>query len=66
MVMVFIVVVSTGPDEQEVVQREREFVTRVGVNCLEQPQGDPNADGEKVQISCEVTPDDRDTNSSES
>lgn len=64
-VVVFVVVVSTGPEWEEVVQRPWELVTRVGVNSLEQPQADPDRNGEQMQVSGEVAPDNRNANSTQ-
>lgn len=63
--MVFIMMVCTCPERKEVVQRPWELVTRVGVNSLEQPQADPDRNGEQMQVSGEVAPDNRNANSTQ-
>lgn len=62
--VVLIVVISTGPERKEVVQRPREFVTRVGIDSLEQSQADPKRNGEQVQVSGEVAPNQGNSNGS--
>lgn len=65
MVVVFIVVVCSCPEEQKVMQGDWELVPRMGVDGLEQSQGDPDGNGEQMQVLCEVAPHDRNTNSTE-
>lgn len=65
-VVVLVVVVCASPYQEEVVQRDRELVARVCVDGLEQPEGNPDADCEQVQVSREVAPDDRNANSAKS
>lgn len=57
--VVLVVVVGTSPERQEVVQRPWELVAGVGIDGLEQSQADPERDGEQMQVSGEVAPDDR-------
>lgn len=49
-------VVSSGPERQEVVQGPWELVTGMSVHSLEQPQADPHGDGEQMQVPGEVAP----------
>lgn len=63
--MVFVVMVGTSPERQEVVQGPREFISRVGIHSLEQSQANPKRDGEQMQVSGEVAPDNRDTDSAQ-
>lgn len=63
--VVFVVMVGTGPERQEVVQGPRELVPRVGVHSLEQSQANPKRDGEQMQVSGEVAPDNGDTDSAQ-
>jgi hypothetical protein len=48
--VVDIVVLSAGPEGEEVVQAPRELVTGVGIDGLEQAEDDPDVDGEDVKI----------------
>lgn len=59
----FIVVVGSSPEGENVVQRPRELVTRVGIHRLEQSKTDPECDGEQVQVTREVAPDHGNSNS---
>jgi hypothetical protein len=53
--VVEIVVVGSGPEWQPVTKRPGEIVARVGVDGLEQTEGDPEVDGENVEILAEET-----------
>lgn len=57
--VVNIVVVSAGPDGEEVVERPGELVTRVRVDGLEQTQHDPSIHGEDVEVLGDGAPQDR-------
>jgi hypothetical protein len=48
--VVNIVVLSAGPEREEVVQAPGELVTRVGIDRLEQAEDDPDVDRENVKI----------------
>lgn len=54
--VVIVVVISTGPEREKVVQRPGELVTRVRVDSLEESQDDPSDDGDEVDIAKEVRP----------
>lgn len=41
-------VLGTGPERQEMVQTPGELVARVGVDCLEQTEHNPDVHGEDV------------------
>lgn len=58
-------VVCASPEWQKVVQRPWEFVTGMRVHSLEQSQGDPETDGEKMQATSQHTPNDGNTNGTE-
>lgn len=49
-----VVVVSTGPDGEEVAQRPGEVVARVRVNGLEKTHHDPTENGQKMDIAKQV------------
>jgi hypothetical protein len=51
--VVEVVVVRAGPEGQEVAKRPGEVVARVGVDGLEETEGDPDVDGEDVQVVAE-------------
>jgi len=51
-----IMVFGASPEWQEVVKRPGKFISGVGVNCLEQPQGNPDVHREDVEISSHSTP----------
>lgn len=48
--VVVVVMVSTGPEGDPVVQRDGEVVTRVSINSLEKTEHDPDIDGQDVQV----------------
>lgn len=43
-------VVGAGPEWQEMMQTPGEFVARMGVDRLEQPQDDPDVHGDDMQV----------------
>lgn len=65
-VVVLVMVVSSGPEWHKVVQRPWELVSRVCINSLEQSQTDPQRNGEQVQVMGEVTPNQWQTNGTHS
>ena len=56
--VVNIMVLSAGPEGQEVVQAPGELIATVRINCLEQAEDDPNVHGQYVKISSNRTPED--------
>lgn len=48
--VVDIMMLGTGPKRKEVVQAPRELVSGVSVDSLEQTHGDPDVDGEDMQV----------------
>jgi hypothetical protein len=58
--VVNVVVFSTSPEWEEVMQAPGEFVTTVSVDSLEKTEGDPDVHSQDVEILCEQSPDDRD------
>ena len=58
LLVVNIVVVSTGPDGKEVVKRPGELVAGVRVDGLEDTQGDPDVHGQDVQVLGDGAPQD--------
>jgi hypothetical protein len=64
--MVHVMVLSTGPEGQEMVQTPGELVAAVRIDGLEQAKHDPNVHGENVQVLGDGAPDDRNANGSES
>lgn len=59
-------VIGTSPNGQKVVQRHGELVSRVGINSLEQSEGNPQRNGEQMQITGEHHPSNGDTDSTHS
>lgn len=57
--MVNIVMLSTRPERQEVVQRPRELVAGVRIDSLEETADDPEVHSQDVQIASDGTPYDR-------
>jgi len=57
-VVVSVVVFSTGPEWNEVMKRPWEVVTRVGVNSLQQSEDNPASKGKQMQITSLVSVDD--------
>jgi len=53
--VVDIVVVSTCPEGQEVVQTPGKFVPAVSIDGLKQAEDDPHVHGQDVEISCDGT-----------
>lgn len=64
--VVLVVVVGTGPERHYIVQRPWEFVARVGIDGLQESQGDPHANGEKMQVFGDKTPHHRDPDGTDS
>lgn len=64
-VVMEVVVLGSGPEGQDLVQRPREVVARVRVDSLEQSASDPNAEREEMQLSREHHVDDRHTDGAE-
>lgn len=64
LLVVRVVVVSSGPDGQEVSQTPGEVVARVGINGLEQTQNDPHVHGDQMKVAGQRNPEDRAANSS--
>jgi hypothetical protein len=58
--MVNIMMLSTGPKRNEVVQTPREVVATVGIDCLEKTGGNPEIHSEDMEILREQGPEDRD------
>jgi hypothetical protein len=56
--MVHIVMVCTGPEREEMVQRPGKLISRVRIDSLKQPQHDPRIHGQNMQIVGDCTPDD--------
>lgn len=56
--MMGIMVVSTGPKRQEMVQGPGKLVAGMRIDGLEQPRHDPEIHGQDVQIACEGAPED--------
>ena len=54
-----VVVLGTGPERQEVVQRPGEFVAAVCVDGLEQAEHNPEVHGQEVQVAGDGTPENR-------
>lgn len=65
LLVVDVVVISTGPEGQEVVERPRELVAGVSVDGLEETENDPNVHGHDVEVAGDGDPDDRDTDTAE-
>ena len=64
LLVVNVVVFGASPEWQEMVKRPGEFITGVGVNCLEQPQHNPDVHRKDMKISSHSTPHNRDTDCS--
>jgi hypothetical protein len=60
--MVNIVVLSAGPERNDMVQTPGKLVPAVRINGLEQTENDPQIHGQNVQILGDCTPKDRPTN----
>lgn len=56
LLMVKVMMISTCPEGQEVVQAPWEFISTVGVNGLEQAQNDPDVHRQDMQITRHSTP----------
>lgn len=56
--MMHIVMICTCPKRQQMVQTPWEFVPRVRIDGLEQPQNDPCVHGQNMQILCYCSPND--------
>src|ERR1700710_2653384 len=52
LLVVYVVMFSTGPEWQKVVQAPWELISRMSINGLEQTEDDPEIHGENVQIFC--------------
>jgi hypothetical protein len=63
--MMDIMMLSTGPEGQEVMQRPWEFIPGMRINSLEQATNDPQIHRQDVQILSDSAVDDRAANSSE-
>lgn len=48
--------VRTSPEREEVTKRPGEVVAGVGIHRLPQSEGNPDVNGEDVQVGSEVTP----------
>ena len=48
--VVEIVVISTGPEGKDVLERPREIVSAVSINSLEETEDDPDVHGEDVEV----------------
>jgi len=48
--VVEIVVIGTGPEREDVLERPREIVSAVSVDGLEETEGDPDVHGEDVEV----------------
>ena len=57
--MVNVVVVCPGPEWEDVVQRPGELIPGMRIDCLEQPQHDPNVHGQNVQFTGDRAPENR-------
>ena len=57
--VVEIVVVGSSPEGENVTERPGEVVARVRVDCLEQPEADPDVDGEDVEVRSSETVEER-------
>ena len=53
--VVVIMVVRAGPHREPMPQGPREVVPRVRIDRLEQPERDPDVDGENMQVLAEET-----------
>ena len=56
-----VVVVGAGPEGYPVPQAPREIVSGVSVDGLEQPENDPDVDGDDVEVGSEETVEERST-----
>ena len=65
LLVVNIVVLSAGPEREEVVQAPGKLVSAVRIDGLEHTESNPAVHGEDVKILCDGTPDDRATDSTE-
>lgn len=63
--MVNIVVLGSSPEWDEVVKRPWELVSGVSVDSLEKTEDNPDVHGDDMEVSSESTPDDWDTDGSE-
>ena len=59
LLVVHVVVVSAGPNWEEVSQAPREVVATVGINGLEEAQDDPDVHGDQVEIASDTEQQDR-------
>ena len=59
LLVVQIVVFSTSPEGEEVMQAPGELVARVGINSLEQARDNPQIHGKDVQVTGDGAPEDR-------
>lgn len=64
--MMGIMMIRSGPERQEVVQAPGKLIATVGVDGLEQPEGDPNVHGQDVEVAGECGPQDRRAHRSDS
>lgn len=58
--VVHVVMVSAGPEGQEVVQAPGEVVATVGIDGLEEAQDNPEVHGDEVKLAGQSNPNDRD------
>jgi len=65
LLVVNIVMLSSSPEWDEVVERPWEFVSRVGIDSLEETEDNPNVHGDDVEVSGKSDPHDWDSNTSE-
>ena len=59
LLVMYIMMISTCPEGQHMMQRPWELVPRVRINSLEQPQNDPDVHCQNMQIFCDRREDDR-------
>lgn len=64
--MVNVVVLSAGPERQEVVQAPWKFIARVGVDSLKEAANNPQVHSENVKITSSPAPENGDSDGSES
>jgi hypothetical protein len=58
-----VVVVGAGPEGYPVPQAPREVVSRVSIDGLEQPENDPDVDGDDVEVGSEEAVEERSADS---
>lgn len=63
--MVHVMVIGAGPEGKEVMQTPGEFVAGVSIDGLEEAEDDPNIHGDNMQVFCERTEGDGDSDASE-